>query len=698
MHESPDFLRNLALVLGVAAVTTVVFQRLRQPVVFGYMLAGLIIGPHLPIPLVADEATVHTLSELGVVLLMFSLGLEFSLRRLLRTGWPVVFVAVLQSSVMLWLGYQAGRLLGWTVLASLYAGAAIAISSTTIVVKAFAEQGVRSRFRELVFGILIIQDLIAILLLALFTPSSHPTATTSPGMTIVRLVAVLAGFLTVGTLLVPRIVRFVVGLRRSEITLVVSIGICFTTALLVREIGYSVALGAFLAGSFVAESGEGKVVERLIEPIRDMFVAVFFVSVGMMIVPELVARHWMEVVGFTLLVLVGMVGAVSIATFLTGAGIRTAVQTGMSLGHIGEFSFIIAGMGLASGATPPSLYPTLVAVSAITALTTPWLIRFADPAAAWIDRNLPRSLQTYAVLYGTWIESMRTRPETSADKVRQQRAVRALALDAFVIVALSIGASVSAGPLGDRLAERTGLTPFHARAVIAGGAVLLSVPFLVGIVRTGRTLGQILSSRAFPLPEPKKLDMAAAPRRALVVAIQLTTMIVVGAPLVAITQPFLPAFAGVGVLLASVLVLGIVIWRSAADLQGHVRAAAEAIVSAIGQQSRQGESKEAENSLQRAYQLLPGLGEPVPIRIEAGSPFADRRLAEIGLRGRTGATVIAISRGEDVVLVPDGHEVLRAGDVVALAGTRTAIEAAEYLLEHGEEIPSALADPEPEVT
>src|SRR5688572_1527522 len=167
VHIGHEFLRNLALVLGIAAVTTVVFQKLRQPVVFGYMLAGLIIGPHVPIPLVADPDTVRTLSELGVILLMFSLGLEFSVRRLMKSGWSVVIIAVLESSLMLWLGYEAGRMLGWSVLGSLYAGAAIAISSTTIILKATAEQGARGRFMDLVFGILIIEDLIAIVLLAL---------------------------------------------------------------------------------------------------------------------------------------------------------------------------------------------------------------------------------------------------------------------------------------------------------------------------------------------------------------------------------------------------------------------------------------------------------------------------------------------------------------------------------------------------
>jgi CPA2 family monovalent cation:H+ antiporter-2 len=516
MHDTHEFLRNLALVLGVAAVTTIVFQRLRQPVVFGYMLAGLIIGPHVPIPLVADEATVRTLSELGVIFLMFHLGLEFSLRRLVQTGWPVVIVAVLQCSLMLWVGYEAGRFFGWSPLASLYAGAAIAISSTTIIVKAFAEQGVRGRFTALVFGILIIEDLIAIVLLALLTPLSTGASepSTSLALTIVRLVAFLAGLLVVGTLIVPRLVRFVVGMQRPEITLVVCIGICLACAVLAQTIGYSVALGAFLAGSFVAESGEEHLVGKLVEPVRDMFAAVFFVSVGMMIVPDLVARHWPAVLAFTVLVLAGKIGAVSVATFLTGAGTRTAVQTGMSLAQIGEFSFIIAAVGLTSGVTPPELYPVMVAVSAITTLTTPWLIRAADPSAAWIDRHLPRPLQTFAALYGTWLGSMRTRPATSADRLRLRRALRGLALDALVITALSIGASVTAAPWGERLAVSAGISTLQARALIAGAALLLSIPFLVGIVRSGGALGQILSRRTFPAPDPGRLDLAAAPRRA----------------------------------------------------------------------------------------------------------------------------------------------------------------------------------------
>ncbi len=687
MHLGHEFLRTLAIVLGVAAITTVVFQRLRQPVVFGYMLAGLIIGPHVPVPLVANVEIVRTLSELGVILLMFSLGLEFNLRRLMKSGWSVVIVAVLEISLMLWLGYEAGRMLGWSVLGSLYAGAAIAISSTTIILKATAEQGARGRTMDLVFGILIIEDLVAILLLALLTPASaqEPAAAARLGLTMLRLVAVLVGILLVGMLIVPRLVRFAVSLRRPEIIVVVSIGICFSTALLVQAIGYSVALGAFLAGSLVAESGAEKTVERLVEPVRDMFAAIFFVSVGMMIDPGVISKHWGEVATFSLLVVLGKISAVSVAAFLTGAGARTAVRAGMTMAQIGEFAFIIAAAGLASRATPPEHYPIVIAVSAITTFTTPWFIRFANPVASWIDRNLPRPLQTFSALYGTWLESARAGEETSAIKLRLRRELRALALDACVVVALCVGASLSTTTLGAKLAERTGLAPFYARAIVVGAAVLLSSPFLVGIVRTGRALGQTLSIRAFPEPQSGRLDLAAAPRRVLIVAIQLTTVLVIGLPLVAVTQPFLPPFAGVGLLFGMLFILGVVVWRNAADLQGHVKAAAEAIVSAIGSQPRLPGEKEAERSLERAYQLLPGLGDPVPVTIPGTSPLAGRPLNAIGLRGRTGATVIAISRGTDVVLVPDGHQVVEAGDVLALAGTSEAIEAARRFLVSGEE-------------
>src|SRR5688572_29614541 len=264
MHATQDFLGALAMVLCVAAVTTVLFQRLKQPVVLGYVLAGLIVGPHVPIPLVADRQIVQTLSELGIILLIFSLGLEFNLRKLLQVGPTAGLVAVIQSSFMIWLGFVTGRAFGWTPRESLFTGAIIAISSTTIIAKAFDEQNIKGRLRELVVGILIVEDLIAIVLMALLTGLASGSGL-APGpltATILRLVGFLGGLIIVGMLVVPPAVRAIERLGRRETTLVASVGFCFAVALLAQAAGYSVALGAFIAGSLVAESGRGKAVEH----------------------------------------------------------------------------------------------------------------------------------------------------------------------------------------------------------------------------------------------------------------------------------------------------------------------------------------------------------------------------------------------------------------------------------------------------
>src|ERR671922_1763751 len=264
MHDVHEFLRNLALVLGVAAGATILFQRLRQPVVFGYLTAGMIVGPHVPIPVVADEGMVRLLSELGVILLMFALGLEFSLRKLLAVGPTASVIAVLQTSAMVAAGFLVGRLFGWTLMESVYAGAVIAISSTTIIVKAFAEQKIRERFASIVFGVLIMEDLIAIFLLTILTAVSAQ-GSISPGdllSTAGRLAAFLAALLVIGLLTVPRLMRAVVRLDRPETTVVTAMGICFAIAYLAQSFNYSVALGAFLAGSLVAESGEERPLEH----------------------------------------------------------------------------------------------------------------------------------------------------------------------------------------------------------------------------------------------------------------------------------------------------------------------------------------------------------------------------------------------------------------------------------------------------
>jgi monovalent cation:H+ antiporter-2, CPA2 family len=686
MAGANAFLVALTTVLGAAAVTTVLFQRIRQPVVLGYLLAGVLVGPHVPFPLVADPALVQTLSELGVVLLMFSLGLDFRVRKLARLGPSATVTALVQCSIMLWLGFTAGRLLGWTRVESIFAGAMVAISSTTIVARTFEELGVRGPLRDLVMGVLVVQDLVAVLLIAALTALARGSGLSAGalGATAGRLAFFLAALLAVGFLVVPRALRAVRGLDRPETTLVATLGLCFGVALLAHHAGYSVALGAFIAGSLVAESGQARYVEHLVRPVRDMFAAVFFVSIGMMIDPALLVRHAGAVAAFTALVLVGQVGSVTFGAFLTGQGARTAVQAGLSLAQIGEFSFIIAGLGLALGATRDFLYPVAVAVSAVTTLTTPWLVRGSDRIAAWVDRKLPRPVQTLASLYASWLERVHASPSRGTAAALARRIGRMLALDAALLAAVIIAAAVAHGRVTEAIGRRTGLAPDAARWLVLLAAAALSVPFCAGILRNARRLGAVTAAAALPALAEGRPDLAAAPRRALTVTLQLAAVILVGLPVVAVTAPFLPGAPGIAVLAVLVAVLGLSFWRSARDLEGHVRAGAHVLLEALARQAG-----EASDPLREVRELLPGLGEPSTLHLVAGSPAIGRTLAELDLRGVTGASVLAIWRRGGGVIVPSAREVLREGDVLAVAGAGEAVDAARRVLSAADAPPPA---------
>ncbi|MDO9020353.1 MAG: cation:proton antiporter [Deltaproteobacteria bacterium] len=682
MPGSHEFLKALALVLGVAAATTVLFQRLRQPVVLGYVLAGVIVGPHVPIPLVADRAVVHTLSELGVILLMFSIGLEFSLRKLLRLGAVAGLTALVQCSIMVWLGYLVGRAFGWTPREALFTGAIIAISSTTIIAKAFDERRVTGRLRELVVGVLIVEDLIGIFLMAMLTAVSRGdglslgAAASSTG----RLAAFLLGVEVVGLLLVPRAIRAVLRLKRPETTLVTSVGLCFGLALLAQEAGYSVALGAFIAGSLVAESGEERAVEHVIGPVKDMFAAIFFVSVGMLIDPSLIARHWVAVTVLSAVVIVGKIVSVSLGAFLTGNGTRLSVRAGMSLAQIGEFSFIIAGLGISLHATGDFLYPVAVAVSAVTTLTTPWLIGASGRAASFVDRKLPRPLQTFASLYASWFERMRAAPTLASRGSAPRRISRFLALDAVLLAALLIGTSLLDDRATAEITRRTALSPAAAHAVFVALGAIVCAPFAVGIFRVARRLAVALAELALPSPPAGAGDLAVAPRRALVVTLHLAVVLLVGAPLVALTQPFLPGLQVAMVLVLVIATLLLTLWRDAADLNAHVRAVAQTLLEGLATLTHDPAAPRAQPSLDELGALLPGMGALAKVTLDPQCAAVGRSLAEIDLRGRTGASVLAITNGADGVSIPTAVQRLRAGDVLALSGSAAAVEAASALL------------------
>ncbi len=683
MEHGPNlFLTNLAIVLCVAAVTTLVFQRLRQPLVLGYIIAGLLVGPHVPFPLVADSDTVYGLSELGVILLLFGIGLEFTAGKLMRVGAAATIVAAVEISVQIILGDVSGHLFGWTSRESLYAGAMMAMSSTTIIAKAFDEMKVSGRVRELVLGVLVVEDLVAILLLAAFaTLTAGSLSAAQVGTTAARLGLFLVVVFGAGLLVIPRLVRAVVKLDRPETTAIACIGICFAFAMLAQRFDYSVALGAFIAGSLVAESGEGVRIAHLLEPVRDLFAAVFFVSVGMLIDPSLVRANWAPILVLSAVVIGGRLIGVSIPAFLTGNGVRTSIAASMSLSQIGEFSFLIAGLGISTGAVRDFLYPVAVSVSAVTALTTPWMIRVSGPVSAWVDRRLPHPLQTFVALYGSWIDGLRG---PGPRRTRVQRQVRLLLLDAALLAAVLI---LSARFFYDAVAWLQGhapLGPGGARIVAMVAALALATPFLVGIVRLAGALAINLAGQALPAAKPGAVDLAAAPRRALVVSLQLVAAVALGLPLFAVARAFLPLLPTIALFVTALIVLAIRLWRSVTQLQGHVRAGAQVLAAAFSQ----AKGAPAADPERMIAQVLPGLGSPVRFALPEDSRAIGRTLASLNLRGATGATVLAIARGGEEVLVPTGHEELRAHDVLALAGTDEAVQAARALLAGTGDVPA----------
>jgi CPA2 family monovalent cation:H+ antiporter-2 len=642
----------------------------------------MIIGPHIRIPLVADPQTVRALSELGVILLMFSLGLEFSIRKLVQVSQKAGAVALFECSIMVSVGYLVGQMLGLTRMESIFVGAIVGISSTTIIVKAFQEQKVKGRVTELVFGILIIEDLIAIFLLTILTTISRSGAVSPTDIlvTAMRLAMFLAALIGFGILTVPRAIRAVQKLGQPETTLVASIGICFAAALIALAFGYSVALGAFIAGSLVAESGHESEIEALVRPVRDMFAAIFFVSVGMIIDPAALTEHWKAVLALTLAVIVGKVLAVTVGSFLAGHGRRTAMKAGMSLAQIGEFSFIIASVGVASGVVRSWLYPVAIGVSAITTLTTPLLIKLSNRAAASIDRWLPEPIQTVAALYGSWIERVRSSPRVPTERSATNRNIRIILLDGALITTVVIGVDVEVDRLSRILGDLTGMTPDRVRFMVVLIAGLVTVPLIFGLITSARALGNRLARRAFADAQKGKVDPADAPRRALVILIQVAVVLAVGIPVVAITEPFLPPYQGAFVLAVLMLLLLAALWRNASNLQGHARAGAQIIASALANQMASVDGASDETTLlEDVNAILPGLGEPVAIRVIPQSIAVGKSLAQLNLRGATGATVLAIRRGAEQIPTPLGREVIRANDVVAVAGAHDALAVARAI-------------------
>ncbi len=690
MHHGGGFLEGLAIVLGTALLTTILCQRLRQPVVLGYLLAGVLVGPHVGFLGHGLEqegvGTVETLAELGVILLMFSLGLEFRLKKVLAMGPRTAAIGAVEVGLVAWLGFLVGQSFGWSTKASVFAGGIVAISSTMIVAKTFAEVRTDRRVMDLVFGILIFEDLAAILMLATLT-AVVSGAGVSPGLFALSAVK-LAGFLfclvTVGLLLVPRLMSYVVRNGRPETILVASVGACFLMAVLAERFGYSVGLGAFLAGALAAESGHSRTLSYTVRPLRDLFAAIFFVSVGMLIDPALILEHKEAICLLTLVVIGGKVVGVSLGAVLAGHSTQRAVQAGLSLTQIGEFSFMIAAVALPLGEQARFLYPVAVSVCVLTSFATPFFVRRSEGAARWVDARVPRPLQTFLTFYGAWLGRMRSpKEETAWTRIRRLGFLSVI--EAGFLTGIIIGFSISLPRLAGLLERYTGMSIRWGSLLLIGLGAVACIPFCLGIYHCAQRLGVLFASFAMP-PSPQG-DRAHAPRRSLVLALQVAIFLALVLPVLALIQPFLPPLPGIGVLALLGAVSAVAFWRSTHTLEGHVRAGAVMMAEVLARQSRDS----IPLALGQVQELMPGLGELTPVRIDPQSAAVGKNLVQLDLRGRTGATVVCITRRGEGVLAPSGDELIAAGDLLVLSGEPEAVRSARTILARREVDEASLA-------
>ncbi len=474
MIHLPNLITDLALLLGAAAITTLIFKKLKQPLVLGYLIAGFLVGPYFDLfPTVREEGNIRVWSEIGVIFLLFSLGLEFSFKKLMKVGGAASVTALVEVAVMLGLGYATGQLLGWGMMDSIFLGGVLSVSSTTIIIRAFEELGVKGqKFAGLVFGILVVEDLIAIVLLVLLSTLavSQQFAGTDMLVSVVKLVFFLILWFVGGIFFIPTLLKKTKALMSEEIMLVTAIALCLGMVVLATQVGFSPALGAFIMGSILAETTQAEKIEHLVKSVKDLFGAIFFVSVGMLIDPNMLQLYLGPVLLLTVITLVGKTLSTTLGAVIAGQPLKTSVQAGMSLAQIGEFSFIIATLGLTLKVTSDFLYPIAVAVSAVTTFTTPYLIKMAEPFYGWLDKRIPAGWKAALARYSTGAQTI---SQASDWQVVLKGYVINTAVSAVIIIAIGLLSSLYVLPEVEELAGAR-----WGKAITAAGTFLVMMPFL----------------------------------------------------------------------------------------------------------------------------------------------------------------------------------------------------------------------------
>ena len=495
LHEI-GFIRDLACVMLAAGVVVVVFPRLRLPVLLGYIVAGVLIGPHMPWRFLTDQATMQSIANLGVVLLMFTLGLDSNLRKLRALGAGVMLAALVEVGFMLWVGVEIGRLAGLGGRESLFLGGVVCFSSTMVALRTVADRGWRGQpFVAGMVGMLVSEEVLTVVLITVLSAIAAGSANAAGvAFTLLwRMLLFVAVVLVLGLLLLPRLLNWLASRGRDEPLLITALGICFGACLLAVWEGFSVALGAFLAGVVVAEARCSDRIVRLVRPVRDMFAAIFFVAIGLLLDPAQMLPWLWPALGLALAVIVGKALACSAGAFMcAGRGVRDALRTGLTMAQIGEFSFVIATLGIAAGAVGKFLYPLTVTAAVACMLASPLLLRAEPLLLGLLARVTPESVRTLALGYHEWIGGTAPVRQDAMLARMLRRLLWHIAVNLLLVCAVfGIGAFTSA--MLPRWWPQLPLSPVVRRSLVWALALFVSLPMLVAVYRKADALGMLLA-------------------------------------------------------------------------------------------------------------------------------------------------------------------------------------------------------------
>ena len=640
VHLAP-LITDLGLILAAAAVTTLIFKWIRQPLVLGYILAGFLVGPHFSLlPTVVDDASITIWAEIGVIFLLFSLGLEFSFKKLVKVGGSASITAIVEVVFMLLFGFLAGKALGWNTMDSIFLGGILSVSSTTIIIRAFEELGVKhKRFAGLVFGVLIVEDLVAILLLVLL--STLAASQQFAGMEMMTSVLKLSFFLVLwfiaGIFLVPTFLKRTRKLMNDETMLIVSLALCILMVVLATNVGFSPALGAFIMGSILAETPQAERVVHLIKSVKDLFAAVFFVSVGMLIDPKMLAEHYQAILIISGVTIVGKFISSGGGALLSGQPLKTSVQTGMSLAQIGEFSFIIATLGLTLKVTSGFLYPIAVAVSAITTFTTPYLIKMSQPFYNSIERLLPEKWVIKLDKYSSGTAKITT---TTDWKILLRAYITNILIHSVILISIIILSSRFINPFVIGYIGASG----RADVIAVAFSLFLMAPFLwaLSIKRIEKTAySHLWLNRKF--------------QRGPLIAIEVFRILLSILFASAVLYIYFETWVAISTAVA-LLVVGMYLFS--AKLQAFYDRLEKRFLLNLNARSTGNYSK-----------LIPWESHLADLEVSPESAFVGKTLEELAFREKYGINIALIERGKLVIATPGREERLYPNDKLTVIGT-----------------------------